>query len=1313
MNVRRVLRRLLLGSLGLLVLLLLALVLAAVLGVSINAAPWRQPIAAKASALIGRPVTLEGPLRLTVGLRPELTIGGIAVTNPPGFSAPNLATLGRVHMLVELWPLLRDEISVLAVDAEDVHVRLEQAADGRVNWNFALPSKGAASEPQPHVAQPVRLEQIDRLTLKRIEVDFVSGGTTRSFALDELNGQGARGKPVAVTLKGRVEKSFPYTVTVNGGSLADLYERDKPWPLQVGLEFAGTALNVSGAVTNPMTNPAASMLFGMGTQDLSEVERLLQARLPPLGATALSGHVTWAGGQLNIADLRGVMGRSTLEGTLAFDLRGARPRLNGQLRMPVLDMSPFTSAAAPADAPAPKPDSGGDAVADLRKSYSQIERRSYDLREVGKYDGDLLLQVDRWMGVVGDVRDSELRISLHDGKLKAPVRTSVADVALAGELDIDALKPTPEFSLWLGTQKSKLGRLAQVFASMPGVEGELGRFRLALEGRGNNLREVVQSFSLKFELMQAHLSYGHIQGGKPVDVRVDAFQMGIPSGGKLTGTLRGSLVGTPFQARFSGGDLPTLTRETRWPLQLDASATGAVFRLSGVLAAPEATSGTDITFELSAKRAGDVARWLGLSREASAPVFISAHARLESDEWRLDHVIARLGNTALHAEMASVGIGKQPLVQAHLTVDHLDVPQLEAMLPPPNPKAPSRSAIDLPILPQGIDLFDSDIDVQVKEVRLRRSAITDVSFTGHIREGRMWPSPFSVKVAGMPFSGAMAVDLRGQIPEASVWVAAEKVNLGALLKQLGAVASLDASAELVRAELIGRGSRLGDMLQRSSLLAELEQGALTLHDANGKGELPIKLAKGVARAAPGQPVQLDLDGAIDATPVAIRIASGALPDFMTASRVPFSVAVDVANTHLELAGSAELPITQQEAQLELTARGARVDSLNQLARVQLPPWGPWEMKGKFRAWKTGYEIPDMRLQVGESVLTGHGSLTTTGVRPRLELDLTAPQIQLNDFSLAGFSFTDKQNKADKPMSVEEMRAKAKQAAAQGQRLLSPQFMRKLDASMRVEVARVLSGKDQLGSGTLNAQLADGQFALEPMQVDVPGGSVRIGLTYEPTDTDVHLTSNVVVDRFDYGILARRLKPDVNMQGLFSLRMELDARAPTLDSIMQHADGRIDFAVWPRDLSSGIFDLWAVNLFLALLPTIDPGSQSKVNCVVGRFNLRGGKLSHDLLLMDTSRMRVSGQGEVDFATEKLRFRLAPRAKEPQFFSLATPVNVDGTLTDYHIGVRGSDLLGSSVRFFTSWIVVPLEKLSGRGIARDGADVCSNPMREVKQ
>ena len=45
---------------------------------------------------------------------------------------------------------------------------------------------------------------------------------------------------------------------------------------------------------------------------------------------------------------------------------------------------------------------------------------------------------------------------------------------------------------------------------------------------------------------------------------------------------------------------------------------------------------------------------------------------------------------------------------------------------------------------------------------------------------------------------------------------------------------LDARVELLRAELIGRGSRLGEMLERSSLLAELESGQLTLRDPNAR-----------------------------------------------------------------------------------------------------------------------------------------------------------------------------------------------------------------------------------------------------------------------------------------------------------------------------------------------------------------------------------------------------------------------------------------------------------------------------------------------
>ena len=157
------------------------------------------------------------------------------------------------------------------------------------------------------------------------------------------------------------------------------------------------------------------------------------------------------------------------------------------------------------------------------------------------------------------------------------------------------------------------------------------------------------------------------------------------------------------------------------------------------------------------------------------------------------------------------------------------------------------------------------------------------------------------------------------------------------------------------------------------------------------------------------------------------------------------------------------------------------------------------------------------------------------------------------------------------------------------------------------------------------------------------------------------------------------------------------------------DGRIDFAVWPRNLKSGVFDLWAVNLFLALLPEVDPSAESRVNCAFARFDLRDGKLGDEAMLIDTSRIRVTGRGGVDFAEETLAFRFEPRAKAPQPFSLATPVEVTGTLTDFHVGPSVGDALATVPRFLGSLVLAPFKALGVELVPRDGRDVCTDPLR----
>jgi AsmA family protein len=130
-----------------------------VLGISISAAPWRGAIAQAASEALGRQVTLQGPLELIPTLRPTLTVGGIRIANPPGFSTPEFASLGRAHMRLELLPLLRNEIRIVDIDAEDVRVRLEQRADGHPRATAAGRGNREPCEAGGHYFDRVQADQ--------------------------------------------------------------------------------------------------------------------------------------------------------------------------------------------------------------------------------------------------------------------------------------------------------------------------------------------------------------------------------------------------------------------------------------------------------------------------------------------------------------------------------------------------------------------------------------------------------------------------------------------------------------------------------------------------------------------------------------------------------------------------------------------------------------------------------------------------------------------------------------------------------------------------------------------------------------------------------------------------------------------------------------------------------------------------------------------------------------------------------------------------------------------------------------------------
>jgi hypothetical protein len=564
----------------------------------------------------------------------------------------------------------------------------------------------------------------------------------------------------------------------------------------------------------------------------------------------------------------------------------------------------------------------------------------------------------------------------------------------------------------------------------------------------------------------------------------------------------------------------------------------------------------------------------------------------------------------------------------------------------------------------------------------------------------------------VPFQGTLAFDPRRETPDITLALGADNVDVGALLAKLGIAEGLVAHADALRLEFVGRGDRLGELARRSSFRAMLAGGALELRNPGGKPIARIAVTEAFAGAEANEPVRVAIDGRIGATPVKIGVASGTLAAFLeNRDFVPFKVDAEAAQSRLNVNGRMAVPLRAGEGELTLVLSGERLDTLNALAQTELPPWGPWSVAGPLRATRDAYELPALDVRVGESLLHGKGRVELSGARPRIDMTVKSPRVQLDDFPLENWSaFRGARDSGPAKLTASEARARAKQAAASGEALLSRETLNRFDAYLDVQVEEVRSGEERLGNGWLRAQVDAGRLTLGPALMELPGGGATLSAGYTPLERGVEVALGADVDRFDYGVLARRVQPGAQASGQFSLRTELSATAPTLDAVMAHANGRIDFAVWPERIAADAFDLWAVNVFVAMLPAVD-AQGSRVNCAVGRFDLKDGKLKEDRLLLDTSRVRVNGHGSVDFETERLELRMQPQAKRAQFFSLQTPVDVRGTLEDFKVGVRGEDVAATVIRFFTSVIVVPFQQFRQGRVPEDGHDVCADPLREA--
>jgi hypothetical protein len=605
-----------------------------------------------------------------------------------------------------------------------------------------------------------------------------------------------------------------------------------------------------------------------------------------------------------------------------------------------------------------------------------------------------------------------------------------------------------------------------------------------------------------------------------------------------------------------------------------------------------------------------------------------------------------------------------------------------------------------------LDAIDFEIDI--KTLILAEQTLKGLKLESSMKDRRVVEAPFQVIFEHSALTGHHSLDISTPIPELFFLLETRSLDIGAILAKYKLAHGIDLKMANVSTMIGTKGRSIREFLTNLSVEIHCTDGSFRIMDPNTGAVLEIAIDSSTITAVPGEAITQEISGTIGKTPIELMMHIDDLRGRPVAeqAKAPFSLCMLAANAKLDLSGSIPIPFTWDGLILNSSFATDRLSSLEELLGIDLPDIGPCTLRALLAVNKEGYALKDLALSVGQSSLAGEVEIKTVANPPYLGINLVAGRLQLDDFKELSKKET---RPEDQGQDQQEDRRTGDEASEERVFLTDQQILDRYDAWVHLAVKEMRSGDDVLGSGRVTILQKDGHLQIGPLEVDGPGGSIAFSLALGPSAGARSYRLNLEIDNFDYGIIGRRLKSDSDMRGVVNLRASLESESSHYKNIMCNASGYLNFSVEPEKLSSGIIDLWAVNLLTHLLPLLTPKNESKVNCLAGRFTMADGVMKQEDLLIDTSRIQVKGTVEIDFKNDRIDAYLRPIPKRPQFFSLAAPIVINGHLTDFSVGVAPGGLVGTVIRFMTSYIVVPLKWILLKPVPADGTEHCLQMLR----
>lgn len=495
-------KKLLIG-LGIVVVLLIAAVVAVPMLVPLDS--YKGEIQAQVKEKTGRDLRIDGDISLSLLPTLAVSVENVGFANAPGASTPEMATIDRLDVALQILPLLSGEVAIDRFILEQPVINLEVAADGRPNWQLDMASDAAAA-PSAGSGDGGGGAALSELRLG--EVRLVDGTLNYS---DRRSGQQMTVSEV------NMEVSLP--------SLAEPFAADgsavwngKTVSLEIGAENPRALMN--GETTNlamkvesePVTfsfdgaarNAAALGLQGKLALDVPSIRELAAWAGQPLdfpgeglGPFSIAGDLEMTGANVALTGASLKLDEIAGEGLFAVDATGAKPMVRAELTVDQLNLNPYLppeQEAAAADGGQAASGSGGAAGAGAAGGGDWSDA-PIDVSALGVANADLAFNAGGIQFKDVKIGQSKLTVVLQDSKLTADLaEMQLYDGAGKGKIVVDGSGAKPAITADFDLANFQAGPFLNDLAKFDRILGTT-ESKISVKTVGGSQRELVSNLN--------------------------------------------------------------------------------------------------------------------------------------------------------------------------------------------------------------------------------------------------------------------------------------------------------------------------------------------------------------------------------------------------------------------------------------------------------------------------------------------------------------------------------------------------------------------------------------------------------------------------------------------------------------------------------------------------------------------------------------------------------------------------------------------------------------------------------------------------